>query len=47
MLEIEIPYKPRPQFESFHDRTERFSKVTVAIRNIAGPLDIKTTRDDV
>jgi hypothetical protein len=27
MLEIEIPYKPRPQFEAFHDRTERFSKI--------------------
>lgn len=24
---IEIPYKPRPQFDSYHDRTERFAKI--------------------
>src|SRR5215831_13634452 len=27
MLEIEIPYKPRPQFEPFHNRQERFAKI--------------------
>jgi hypothetical protein len=24
---VVIPYKPRPQFEPYHDRTERFSKI--------------------
>ena len=31
MAQIVIPYKPRPQFEAYHDRQERFAK-TVAHR---------------
>ena len=27
MAEIVIPYKPRPQFEAYHDRKERFAKI--------------------
>jgi phage terminase large subunit len=27
MAEIIIPYLPRPQFEAYHDRTERFAKI--------------------
>lgn len=27
MAQIVIPYKPRPQFEPYHNRTERFAKV--------------------
>lgn len=27
MAKITIPYKPRPQFEAYHDRTERFAKI--------------------
>jgi len=27
MATIVIPYRPRPQFEAYHDRTERFAKI--------------------
>lgn len=27
MAEVVIPYTPRPQFEAYHDRTERFAKI--------------------
>lgn len=27
MAEIVVPYKPRPQFKAYHNRTERFSKI--------------------
>lgn len=27
MAEVVIPYSPRPQFQSYHDRTERFAKI--------------------
>lgn len=27
MAQVVIPYKPRPQFDAYHDRTERFAKI--------------------